>query len=312
MLQQTTVATVAPRFEAFLRRFPDVHALAAASETDVVEAWAGLGYYARARNLHRAARLVVEQHGGEIPRTREALRALPGVGDYTAGAILSLAFGVRAACVDGNVRRVLSRLEGRTLDGAELEARAAALVPGRNPGAWNEALMELGATVCRPRDPDCHACPLARGCRARRDGSVAGVPAPRAHPETIAEEASYALIELGGRVLLGRRPPGPLGGLWEFPGGRVPRARLARVLRETLGAPAAVGAKVGEARHTVTRHRISAALYRTALDGEPRARGYAELRWIAPEEVAAAPLTAAARKLAAYLAKAPLFASTRT
>ncbi|MBI2923031.1 MAG: A/G-specific adenine glycosylase [Planctomycetes bacterium] len=297
MLQQTTVGTVAPRFEEFLRRFPDARAMAAASEQDVVEAWAGLGYYSRARNLHRAARIVAEKHGGEVPRTWDDVRALPGIGDYTAGAVLSLAHGVRVPCVDGNVRRVLSRLAGRDLDGRELAERAAELVPESAPGKWNEALMELGATVCRPRDPACGACPLAAGCRARIEGSADRLPAPKVRPATVKAKASYAWIERRGRVLLGRRPPGPLGGLWEFPGDRVPRACLAAALRARLGVAARVGARIASARHTITHHRIDAALYAATLRADPRAAGYAELSWIRERDLPALPMTAAARKL---------------
>lgn len=294
MLQQTTVKTVVPRFERFVNRWPDLAALAAASEQEVVEEWAGLGYYSRARNLHRAARLMVERHGGDVPATAEALRALPGIGAYTAGAILSIGHGVRAACVDGNVRRVISRLDGRDFGAKELERRAAELVPARDPGAWNEALMELGATVCLPRDPGCPECPLAAACVARREGTADRLPAAKARPATVQQEASYALVVEDGRALLGRRPPGPLGGLWEFPGDRVPKAGLAAVLREKLGVAARVGRRVASVKHTITHHRITAALYETTLDGVPHGKGYSELAWAWPELEA---LTAAARKL---------------
>ncbi len=298
MLQQTTVKTVVPRFERFLRRWPDLRALAAASEQDVVEEWAGLGYYSRARNLHRAARLMVERHGGEVPRTVEDLRALPGIGAYTAGAILSIAHGVRAACVDGNIRRVISRLDGRDYEPRELEARTAELVPADNPGAWNEGLMELGATVCLPRDPSCAACPLNVHCRAHSEGSVDRFPALKARPATVEQAASYALILRDGLPLLGRRPPGPLGGLWEFPGDRVPKTKLRQVLRDKLGVAARIGAPVASVRHTITHHRIAASLFEASLAGAPRPAGYAELAWAAPSGLA---LTAAARKLAARL-----------
>ncbi len=298
MLQQTTVKTVVPRFERFVKRFRGVASLAAASEQDVVEEWAGLGYYSRARNLHRAARLMVERHGGEVPRKAEELRALPGIGAYTAGAILSIAHGIRAACVDGNIRRVISRLDGRDYAPRELETRAAELVPAENPGAWNEGLMELGATVCLPRDPSCLACPLAKDCRARSEGTVNRLPGLKARPVTVEQEASYALILRKGLPLLGRRPPGPLGGLWEFPGDRVPKTKLRQVLGEKLGVASRIGAPVASARHTITHHRIAASLFKTSLAGAPRPAGYTELAWAAPGSLA---LTAAARKLAARL-----------
>ena len=301
MLQQTTVKTVAPRFERFLTRFPDVGALSAASEQDVVEEWAGLGYYSRARNLHRAARLIVERHGGEVPRTAEELRALPGIGAYTAGAILSIAHGVRAACVDGNVRRVISRLDGRDYSPRELETRALALVPTKSPGVWNEGLMELGATVCLPRAPSCPSCPLAISCRARALGTVDRLPTPKARPAVVEQEASYALFERNGQLLLGRRPPGLLGGLWEFPGERVPKSSLAAVLTAKLGASARLGPAMARVRHAITHHRIEATLYRATVKARILPRGYSELCWTAISGLGKVPLTAAARKLSLEL-----------
>ncbi|MCE9582975.1 MAG: A/G-specific adenine glycosylase [Planctomycetes bacterium] len=307
MLQQTTVKTVVPRFERFVARFRGVASLAASTEQDVVEEWAGLGYYSRARNLHRAARIMVERHGGEVPRTAEELRALPGIGAYTAGAILSIAHGVRAACVDGNVRRVISRLDGRDYGARELEARAAELVPESGPGVWNEGLMELGATVCLPRDPACLLCPLGKVCRARAEGTVGQLPAAKARPATVAQEASYALILKDGSALLGRRPPGPLGGLWEFPGDRVPKTKLRETLREKLGVAAKIGAAVATARHSITHHRIAASLFAARLSAAPLARGYDGLNWVRMESLAGLPLTAAAKKLSsALLTSAPL------
>ena len=297
MLQQTTVKIVAPRFERFLKRFPDVGSLAAASELEVVEEWAGLGYYSRARNLHRAARLIVERHGGRVPRTVEELRALPGIGSYTAGAILSIAHGIRAACVDGNVRRVISRLDGRDYAQRELEARAAELVPAENPGAWNEGLMDLGATICLPRDPSCLECPLAKSCRARAGGTVARLPSLRTRPMIVREDASYALVLRAGCALLGRRPPGALGGLWEFPGDRVPKTKLGNILREKLGCAVKVGDSIAEICHTITHHRIAASLFRATLAGKPSARTYDALEWVEFARIPGMPLTAAARKL---------------
>ena len=172
MLQQTRVRTVIPYFERWMERFPTLDALARADREDVLRAWAGLGYYARARSLHRAARIVRDQYGGTLPDTAPALRELPGIGDYTAGAIASIAFGRREPAVDANARRVLARLLDlpSPTDG-EIRGRAAALVPARRPGAFNQALMDLGATLCAPRAPACPACPLGRLCRSHARGT---------------------------------------------------------------------------------------------------------------------------------------------
>jgi len=182
MLQQTVVATVVPYFERFVARFPDAAALAAATEDEVTAAWSGLGYYARARNLHRAARAVVERHGGALPRTEAELRELPGVGPYTAAAVASIAFGARTFALDGNGARVTARLWGvrdsidRPATREALRARGLGEVPAARAGDFNQAVMELGATICTPRAPRCDVCPLARRCRAHATGAAARLP----------------------------------------------------------------------------------------------------------------------------------------
>lgn len=207
VLQQTTVAAGAPRFERLLARFPTVGALAAATEREVLAEWSGLGYYARARNLHRAARAVVER-GGEVPRAVEELLALPGVGPYTAAAVASLAFGTPVPLVDGNVTRVLARLEALPGDGrtgrsrADVESAAAAFLNRRRPAEHNEALMELGALVCLPRAPRCAACPLARGCRARELGRPEAFPAPRPRKAAVRVRLAAGVATRGGRLVL--------------------------------------------------------------------------------------------------------------
>jgi len=220
MLQQTRVETVVPYYGAWMERYPDVAVLAEADEEEVLKSWEGLGYYSRARNLHRAARLVRESHGGSFPDSAEGLRALPGIGEYTAGAVASLAFGKAVPAVDGNVRRVLSRLfdlEGPTP--AVLREAAAALVHPERPGEWNEALMEFGATVCTPRSPACGECPLSDECRALGAGTVGLRPPPRR--KTKVREADFHVVvpvRDDGALYLVRRPSeGLLGGLWEFP-----------------------------------------------------------------------------------------------
>jgi len=220
MLQQTRVETVIPYYRRWLELFPDVEALARATRDEVLLAWQGLGYYRRAVHLHEGARVVRDRHDGRVPDTYAALRDLPGVGAYTAGAVASIAFGRIVPAVDGNVKRVLARL----LDEAEptaawLRSVAGALVDPRRPGDWNQALMELGATVCAPKAPACGACPLARWCAARREGTQEERPAPGRHRAVpTAELAVAVVVDPGHRVLLVRRPEGGLlGGLWAFP-----------------------------------------------------------------------------------------------
>ena len=207
VLQQTTVAAGAPRFESLLARFPTVEALASAGERELLAAWSGLGYYARARNLHRAARLVAER-GGAVPHTVEELRALPGVGPYTAAAVASLAFGVPVSLVDGNVSRVLSRVsaipgDGRTgASGAAVAEAAEAFLDRRRPAEHNEALMELGALVCLPRAPLCPACPLRSGCRARALGRPEAFPAPRVRKAVVRLRLAAGVARRSGRLVL--------------------------------------------------------------------------------------------------------------
>ena len=232
MLQQTRAETVGPYYARWLGRFPDWSALAAAPLDDVLLQWQGLGYYARARNLHRTARAVRERHGGELPRDHDELKTLPGVGDYTAGAVASIAFGVPVPAVDGNVRRVLARL----LDLAEprptqLRQEAARLLDPDRPGDHNEAMMELGATICTPRTPRCDECPVAAWCAALAAGTVAERPSrPRRSPVPRTDYATAVAIDPAGRMMLVKRPEkGLLAGMWEFPSVEVapPGARSA-------------------------------------------------------------------------------------
>jgi A/G-specific adenine glycosylase len=223
MLQQTTVATVGPRFTAFLRRWPDVHALAAAPLDDVLHEWQGLGYYARARNLHACARAVVERYGGVFPADEAALRALPGIGAYTAAAIAALAFDIPATPLDGNIERVVARLfavEEPLPDAKEhIRARAATLTPALRPGDYAQAAMDLGATLCTPARPGCALCPWRAPCRARALGIAEELPrrpAKKAKPQR--HGVVFWAVDKHGAVLLRRRPEqGLLGGMMEFP-----------------------------------------------------------------------------------------------
>ncbi len=305
MLQQTRVATARSYYKAFLERFPTLETLACARAEDVLAAWSGLGYYRRARNLHDATRLVVRDHEGRVPRDPAAFGRLPGVGRYTTGAVLSIAFDRPLAALDGNVARVLSRLFAvpasvRESRGARrLWALAASLVPARGAGEWNQALMELGATVCLPRDPRCGACPIAASCRALATDRVGAFPPPAARPETVRLHRALALITRRGRLLMARREGRLLEGLWEPPGvemndGQPARLRLAALLRG-FGVRARLSLDGRTLRHTITRHAIEVELWRgEPLGPVPRSR---RLRWVDAAR-GRTPLTALARRLA--------------
>jgi A/G-specific adenine glycosylase len=219
MLQQTRVETVALRYATWLDRFPDVESLASADEDEVLKAWEGLGYYRRARNLHRAARLVRERPDTSLPSTFAELRELPGLGEYTAGAVASIAFGEAVAAVDGNVRRVLSRLlnEAKPTP-AGLRRSASALLDPERPGDWNQAMMDLGSTVCVPRAPRCEACPVSAWCAARAAGTQRDRPEPARRTRPRTATVVLAVLHSRGHVLLERRPTGGLlGGMWALP-----------------------------------------------------------------------------------------------
>lgn len=295
MLQQTTVATVIPYYERFMTRFPTVAALAEAEEDAVLGLWSGLGYYSRARNLRLAARDVVDHHAGLFPRDVETAMRLKGIGRYTASAITSMAWGTRAAVVDGNVRRVLSRLHAeRDLTESRAQDLAQTLLSPRSPGAWNEAMMELGATVCTPRKPDCDRCPLSAECRGRERAEHWSEGKPRR--ASVKTTVEMALVTERGRVLLCRVPKGELlGGLYELPHAGLPRKGQALVDLSTryqgvLDMDAGV---VAAFRHTVTHHRIEAIVRRGRLR---RAGLRADLAFHSLEEIAHLPVGGLTRK----------------
>jgi A/G-specific adenine glycosylase len=312
MLQQTRVDTVIPFYERFLARFPHVSVLADADEQEVLRAWAGLGYYSRARNLKRAAEIIVEEHGGELPRDAESLRALPGVGAYTAGAIRSIAFGEPAPIVDGNVTRVLSRLLAEPeLERAQLWQLASELVEGSEPDVFNQALMELGATVCTPRSPRCAVCPLAGLCRAEKRGTPESFPARRARRPPQPVTALAGLVERRGTpaaLLMFRRPDrGLLGGLWEVPSleGDAPEALSQAIARRT-GIVTRVGARVGTVRHAFTHRALTlevVRLHRTRGRREPP--DLSSARWCSAAELADVPLSKLTRKTLALAGVCP-------
>jgi len=270
MLQQTTVATVTPRFEAFVSRWPDVYALAAADEADVMAAWAGLGYYSRARNLIACAHRVVSEHGGRFPDTEDGLRTLPGIGDYTAAAIAAIAFGRRAVVIDGNVERVVARLFaiGMPLPAARSAIRAAAdsITPERRAGDFAQAMMDLGSSLCVPRNPRCLLCPLSAHCLANRSGRPDAFPVK---PPRLAKPQRYGTVfwlERQGAVLLVRRPPkGLLGGMRALPTG--PWADVSPGLADM---PAAANWRLldTKASHIFTHFRLELALAVARLDDD--------------------------------------------
>lgn len=300
MLQQTRVETVIPYYERFLERFPDVHALATADEQDVLHAWAGLGYYARARNLKRAAAQVVRDHDGKLPSDAAALEALPGVGRYTVGAIRSIAFGEPAPIVDGNVKRVLSRLCAEpALADADFWELAEALVPRAHPDQFNQSLMELGATVCTPRSPACEACPVSKHCGAFAVGE------PERFPQPKPRKAPREVVALGGvlvhrkRVLVLRRPSkGLLGGLWEIPTVESDDAsELTESVAKRTGLATRVGRELEAVRHLFTHRSLTLRLVeleRTA--GKHSPDGEVESRLCSEADLQALPLSKLMRK----------------
>lgn len=305
MLQQTQVARVIPYYRAFLEAFPTLAALAAAEEGAVLARWSGLGYYARARALHRAAKEALARHGG-LPASVEALRALPGFGPYTAGAVASIAFAIPAAAVDGNVARVLARLELLEGDPAARATRdalwekAAELVEPARPGDWNQALMELGATLCTPAAPACPRCPLAAGCRARRAGREREVPPPRRRVPQRRLLLACAAVAREGRWLLARQPgEGLFGGLWGLPLCEAPKegaavGALRDAVRRRWGATLRPGPEVARVRRLLTHRRLTLVAFACDVG---RLRAVDDIRWAAPDELDGLGMASAMRAL---------------
>lgn len=307
MLQQTRVDTVIPYWERWLERFPTVGALAEADIDDVLKHWEGLGYYSRARNLHRAAGVVRERYEGAVPADADELRTLPGVGEYTAGAVASIAFGATEPAVDGNVRRVLSRLHDLEAPTArQLRGRAAELVPEDRPGEFNQALMELGATICTPRDPDCAACPVSAWCEARRLGVQEQRPLPRTRKPVPHEVVrTVVLVREDGPLLMARRPPeGLLAGLWEFPGEPLPPAvanLAARRDPQRRDRERRDPEPLESVTHTFSHRRITydPVLIRVAvLTGPHTPRETDDIRWVPPSRLHEYALPVAQQKIA--------------
>jgi A/G-specific adenine glycosylase len=318
MLQQTQVETVVPYYRRWLRRFPTVRRLSRAQPKQVLAAWEGLGYYRRALQLLRAARVVMRDYAGEIPGSAAELRRLPGVGLYTADAVAAIAFGEDRLALDGNLRRVLARLIDLPLDPRRPEGErrlrrwAGRHLPKGEASAFNQALMDLGATVCLPRRPRCQSCPLSRLCRARMRGTQGDRPVRAARAKVPHRIATAGVVRRSGRVLIGRRPEDALlGGLWEFPGGKC-RSRetagacLRRELREELGIEVDLGSFLGVYRHRYTHFSVTMHAFECRIRrGEPRLGEHTALRWVTPRSLAGYPMGRVARRIARVVAGSP-------
>ncbi len=314
MLQQTRVETVRRYYQPFLRRFPDVAALAGAELDEVLKAWEGMGYYSRARNLHRAAKQILVGFGGKLPPAAEELRCLPGVGDYTAGAVASIAFGADEPVLDGNVTRVLCRLfcirrlPAQPGTRRELWSLARRLIPPGQAGQLNQAMMDLGATVCLPKGPRCPACPVRRTCLAFARGQQDQLPR-RAKRQPLPHRHIVAgVVWKRGRILIDRRrAKGLLGGLWEFPGGKVRPgeplpAALRREVREELGLRIRVLRSLIDVEHAYTHFRITLHVFECSyLSGQPKAIGCEAFRWVAMADLDRYAFPAANHKVIACL-----------
>ena len=285
MLQQTRAQAVIPYYRRFLERFPNVSALAAAAENDVLALWSGLGYYSRARNLRLAAQQIAA--AGGFPRDYAAIRALPGIGDYTAAAVGSIAFDLPYAVLDGNVLRVVARVENDASDISAGRTRqrfreiAQQWLDAREPGHFNQALMELGATVCLPRNPLCLVCPLAECCRARQEGTAAQLPVKLRKTEPVRLSGVLLVVRHRGRILLRQRDAAAsrMAGFWDLPApADLPAARL--------------GARIGEIRHTITNHHYTLEV-RRATASLPDGGGF---RWFKITQLAEIPFSTTARK----------------
>ncbi len=303
MLQQTQVDTVVPYFERFVEAFPNMKALSQVAVTDVLKVWQGLGYYARARNLHAAAQMLVTENRAELPGTYSGLLKIPGIGAYTAAAIASIAFNLNYPVVDGNVTRVLSRIftiaepPGKRTTRLKLDAIAGQLLPAGRAGDFNQAMMELGALVCTPVQPKCSECPVSSLCQALQAlDDPAILPVKASKKQKPHYDIAVALIERNGRILIDQRPAnGLLGGLWEFPGGKLEKGEtlekcVERQVQQDLKLKICVQAPFITLKHAYTHFRITLhAFFCLHLDGEAQPQKATDCKWVNQEEILSYP-----------------------
>lgn len=316
MLQQTQVDRVIPFFRRWMARFPDLESLAGARQDEVLKQWEGLGYYIRAANIHRAAREIQDRHRGRMPQEAYELARLPGIGDYTASAIASIAFGQACPAVDANAVRVGSRLfdvdapKGSVASRSRVREGLARLVPLDQPGRFNQAVMDLGALVCRSRKPLCHSCPVMAFCQAKARGMEGQRPVPTACRKPTAIDVAAGVLVHEGRILIQKRPPnGLMANLWEFPGGKLhsretPEQALRREFLEELELSVEVGRQIMIIRHSYTRFRVTLFVHWCRLLTRPdrlRLRAASDYRWVLPGELDGFAFPSADRKLLTVL-----------
>ena len=298
MLQQTQVKTVIPYYKKWIKSYPTIKKLAAASESNVLKHWEGLGYYSRARNLRNSAIQIQRNYTGKVPDVLEEIQKLPGVGRYTAGAVLSIAYDKKVPVLDGNVKRVLSRLfllrENGTYKKSENKLWGAmeTLLPEKGCGDFNQAFMELGATICLPKNPSCDDCPIKSFCQAKKKERQHQFPPKKTVPKISSIQVSAAVIFNKGRVYIQKRKAGGLlGGLWEFPGGKVESGEtekecLRREIKEELGLRVRIGKKIMTHRHSYTRFRVTLNVFNCHIhSGTLSPSACDEWKWVNPKEL---------------------------
>ncbi len=298
MLQQTQVETVRPYFERFIRKFPTVSKLADADQQTVLKLWEGLGYYSRARNLHNASKLINSEYSGKLPETFDELLEIPGFGPYTSAAVASIAFHQSVPVIDGNVFRVFSRLTEMSFEISKPQTRKHVfgnlekIIPGKNPGEFNQAIMELGALICKPKNPKCSECPVAEYCSAFLNGKTELYPIKKKVPDRPHKQIAVGILEKDGKILIAKRRENQmLGGLWEFPGGKVESGEsleecLVREFSEEVELSISIIGKVCEVDHAFTHFTITIHAYLCRWNsGKAKAVSGSEIKWVLPEKL---------------------------